>query len=335
MQGAKLLGERRAETADWPDPEPSGDEVVVEVKAAAICGSDLHGLYQRPDEHAFVPGHEGAGVVAAVDKPKRVKIGDRVSATAFHACGACDMCRSGSVAYCRDMRGIYGFTRNGVHAQRFLVPESSLLALPDSVSFEAGCLVIDPIGTPYHALRRMGTNATHTVGVFGLGPMGLGAVLVAAHLGAEVIGVDPIPFRREHAEKIGAAHTLDPAGGDVVEMIFDLTKGHGLDRALECSGRPEPLKAALDLARPFAHVSIIGENFKAEISPSEHFLRKEVTLSGSTCFPLGEFGEIVRMIERGLAPERLITHRFGVEDATEAYRVFDSGETGKVLFVAD
>ena len=192
MRGAKLLGNRCAGTADWPDPEPSGDEVVVEVRAAAICGSDLHGLYRPAGERPHVPGHEGAGVVAAVDAPRHARVGDRVCITAFDACGLCDMCRAGCVAYCRAMKGVYGFTRDGVHAERVLVAETSLLAIPETISFEQACLVIDPIGTPYHAAKRMGLNATHTVGVFGLGPMGLGAVMVAARLGAKVIGVDPI-----------------------------------------------------------------------------------------------------------------------------------------------
>jgi propanol-preferring alcohol dehydrogenase len=179
----------------------------------------------------------------------------------------------------------------------------------------------------------MGTNAAHVVGVFGLGPMGLGSVCIAAHLGARVVAVDPIPFRRDLAAKLGAVDSIDPADGDVVKQIREVTGGYGLDRALECSGRPEPLYAALDATRHFGHVSIIGENSEARISPSNHFNRKEITLSGSTCFPLGEFDAIVRLFEAGLPAADTITHRFPVDQAPEAYATFATGNTGKVIFV--
>ena len=333
MRGVKILGGCEVETRDYPDPVADGDEVVVRMEAAAICGSDLHGLYERPDEREFVPGHEGAGVVVAVDGARTLQEGDRVCTTAVWPCGVCEMCRAGYTIYCRDRRGVYGFGTDGVHAEYVRMSERSLLRLPDGVTFEQGCLILDPVGTPYHAHKRMGTNATHTVGVFGLGPMGLGAVCVAAHLGARVIGVEPIGYRRDLAERLGAAETVDPNEGDVVARIRDLTGGRGLDRALECSGKAEPLHAALDLVRPFGHVAIVGENAEATIRPSEHFCRKEITLSGSTCFPLGEFDEIVRCFEAGLPAADMITHRFTIEQADEAYRTFAGGQTGKVIFV--
>ncbi|MCY3020530.1 MAG: alcohol dehydrogenase catalytic domain-containing protein [Planctomycetota bacterium] len=332
MRAAKILDALKVETRDFPDPKPEGDDVVVRVEAAAICGSDLHALYQKPGEKKQIPGHEGAGVVVAVDKPRSLKIGDRVAVTACRSCQSCDMCRAGYTTYCRAMKGVYGFSLDGVHAEYVRIAESSLLPLPDFIPFDAGCLILDPVGTPYHALKRMAANATHLIGVFGLGPMGLGAVLIAARLGARVIGVDMIAYRRDLALKLGAWRTVNPGDGDVVQQIRDLTKGYGLDRSLECSGKAEPLHAALDLARPLGHVAIIGENEKATIRPSDHFNRKEICLSGSCCFPLGEYGEIVRLFENGLRATDMITHRFTVEQAAEAYRTFAGGNTGKVIF---
>jgi propanol-preferring alcohol dehydrogenase len=333
MRGARILDAGKVETRDYPDPAPQGEEVVVKLEAAAICGSDLHGLYQTPGEKRFIPGHEGAGVVVAVDKPRVLKVGDRVCTTAVYACGVCEMCRAGYTIYCRQAKGTYGFGLDGVHATHVRICERSLLPLPDHMTFEQGCLVLDPVGTPYHASKRIGTNATHVVGVFGLGPMGLGAVCVSAHLGARVIAVDPIAYRRDLARKLGAAEVVDPVQADVAQQIRDLTKGYGLDRAYECSGKAEPLYAALDLVRHFGHVAIIGENREAKISPSNHFCRKEITLSGSTCFPLGDYGEITRAFAAGLRAAEMITHRFSVEQAAEAYATFNTGNTGKVIFV--
>jgi len=333
MRAVRLLGSRRAEVIDRPDPVSEGDEVVVEVRAAAICGSDLHGLYRPEGARPWVPGHEAAGVVVGTAGRGRFREGDRVVLTAFKQCGACEYCRAGYAAYCRAMEGVYGFTRDGAHAQRVRVAERSLLPLPDSVPFEAACLLIDPIGTPFHAAQRVGLNGSHVVGVFGLGPMGLGAVMVARRLGAMVIGIDPVPFRRALAEKLGAERTVDPSGADAAAAVRKACPDGRLDRAFECSGSPQALWTALELVRPFGHVAIIGEQRSAAVSPSDHFNRKEITLSGSCCFPLGEYDAILRMLEGGLDPTRLVTHRFSLEEAAEAYRVFDGGMTGKVLLI--
>jgi propanol-preferring alcohol dehydrogenase len=243
------------------------------------------------------------------------------------------MCLSGNVAYCRAMRGIYGFTRDGFQAEYVRVAESAMLPLPETLTFEQGCLIPDPIGTPYHAHRRIGTDATHTVGVFGLGPMGLGAVAIAVHLGARVIGADPIACRRDLARRLGAADTINPADGSVLDQIRGCTGGWGLDRAVECSGRPDALHAALDALRPFGWIALIGESIQAVIRPSDHFIRKEITMTSAWGFPLGEYAAIVRLCEAGLKTAEIITHRYSIEQAAEAYRTFAEGNTGKVVFV--
>jgi len=333
MRGARMIDAHKVETRDYPDPQPRGEEVVIRLEAAAICGSDLHALYEKPGEKNWIPGHEGAGVVVAVDQPRLLKVGDRVCTGGGYTCGVCYMCRGGYGIYCRDSRGGYGFGLDGVHAEYARICERTLLKLPDWMTFEQGCLVLDPVGTPYHAHKRIGTNATHAVGIFGLGPMGLGTLCVARHLGARVIGVEPVAYRRELAKRLGAETVLDPADGHVVERLRDLTGGAGLDRVFECSGDGEALHFALDAVRPFGHVAIIGENNHAVIRPSDHFLRKEITLSGSTCFPLGEYDELVRAYQTGLRSAEMITHRFTIDDAPEAYRLFATRQTGKVIFV--
>ncbi len=333
MRGVKILGKRSLTVCDWPDPEPRGDEVVVKVNAASICGSDMHGIYYREEAHGVIPGHEGMGEVVAVDSPRNVRTGDRVMILALIGCGRCRWCREGDFSLCTELRSVLGFTRNGVHAEFVRVPDIALLPLPEYVSDEAAACILDPVGTSYHALKRMGANAGHRIGVFGLGPMGLGGVLVASFLGAEVIGLDPVAFRRERAERIGAAHVVDPASCDVAEALAEITGGRGLDMALECSGNGVALRQALDAVRARGYVSIIGENTEASISPSDHFNRKEITLCGSTCFPMSDYEGILAAIERGLDPGRLITHRFNLEDAADAYAAFDRGNTGKVVFV--
>jgi propanol-preferring alcohol dehydrogenase len=334
MKALKVVDRRKVAVEDVPDPRPQGNEVVVRVEAAPICGSDLHGLYQSPGAKPFVIGHEGAGVVVAVDQPAHVKVGDRVMFLPFITCGRCEWCRAGHVSYCSAKRGVYGFGLDGFQAEMVRITESCLLPLPESVSLEVGALILDPIGTPFHACRRIGANASQTVGVFGLGPMGLGAVANLAHLGARVIGVDPVAYRRELAIRLGAAQGVDPGAGNAVEQIRALTQGHGLDAAMECSGHPDALTAALDSVRPFGHVALIGESRSATISPSKHIIHKEVCLSGSCCFPLGDYAAILRALDGGLGARAggIITHRFPLEKGPEAYGLFEGGQTGKVVF---
>lgn len=331
MKAAMIVDAEKVEVQARPDPTPQDDWVVVRVDAAAICGSDLHGLYHTPGGHSWIPGHEGAGTVVAVDRPRAVKVGDRVCMTPVTPCSRCDMCLAGYTIYCTQSAGCLGFGLDGMHAEYVRISERALLPIPDDVTMEQACLLLDPVGTPYHSHRRIGTNSSHVVGVFGLGPMGLGGVLNAVDLGARVIAIDPVGYRRDLAASLGAAITLDPTTEDVPAAVRQATGGLGLDRVLECSARPEALHMALDLVRRFGHVAIIGEQPEAKIRPSDHFLRKEITLSGSTCFPLGEFGDIVRRVQRGLAPERLITHRFPFAEAAAAYATFAAGRTGKVI----
>lgn len=333
MRAARIVDSRKVVVIDVPDPKPAGTDVVVKMETAPICGSDLHGSYESPGEKEHIPGHEGAGVVVATDKPHHLKVGDRVClVSAVHPCGRCVMCRSGRSIYCLESRVFYGFGRHGVHAQYALLNEMSLQVIPDSMSFDQASLIMDPVGTSFHAYRRMRTNGSHVVGVFGLGPMGLGAVVVGAFLGARIIVVEPREYRRKLALSLGAADAIDPRAGDAKAQVMDLTGGYGLDHAVECSGTAIALEAALDLVRHFGQVSMIGENSKAEIKPSEQFLRKELTLSGSTCFPIDEFPLIASMYARGLKGAGMITHRFKVDQADEAYRLFHEGNTGKVVF---
>ncbi|HDZ20358.1 hypothetical protein LCGC14_0019440 [marine sediment metagenome] len=333
MRGVKILEGPNVAVCDWPDPSPEGDEVVVRIEAAGLCGTDLHCLYEKDWACPSIPGHEGAGTVVAVDKPRRLKEGDRVFMMAFSTCETCGPCKAGYFVYCRDANtSMHGFSRDGFQAEYVRIKENQCLLLREHVTFEHGAVLQDPIGTPFHAIKRMGVEAGHVVGVFGLGPMGLGAVMIAAQKGCRVIGVEPIAFRRDLAMTLGAADVVDPAAGDIAEQIRELTGGEGLDRVLECCGRAEVLSAALDLAKPFGHVAIIGECDEATIQPSGHFNRKEVTLSGSTVFPMGEYDEITQLFADGLPTDRFITHRFPIERAEEAYETFAAGQTGKVLF---
>lgn len=332
MIAVRSLGNRKVSVVEKETPEIGPGDVLVRVKAAAICGSDLHGIYRSSREHPFIPGHEMAGEVVEAGEGAGLRKGDRVCVPAAIGCGKCWLCRKGFTIYCGEAR-VIGFSLDGGHAEYVAVPGGHCLPLPGGVSFEAGALIADPVGALFHSYRKMGLSSLDTIAIFGLGPMGLGGTIVAKFLGATVIGVDINDYRLSFARTLGADHAVNPKRQDVKTEIMKITKGRGPDKAVDCAGSEVTLGLALDLVRKLGTVAIIGENQKATINPSDHFNRKELVLQGSTCFNLGEYADILSLIERGLEPERIITHRFPLRDAAEAYRLFDGGDTGKVVFV--
>ncbi len=330
MRAVRMLGERKVEVVDVPKPQAQGGEVVVRVRAAALCGSDLHGLYERPDPIPYTPGHETAGEVVEVDKATRVKPGDRVSVYCIIGCGRCPACLRGYPPYCQTPATI-GFGRNGADAEYVLVPEELCLPLPDGISFEVGALIGDAVGLPFHTLSRLGCKPTDTVAIFGLGPIGLAHLIMGKFFGAQVIGVEMNEYRRNLAQELGADVALDPKECDPVAEIKDLTEGLGADITINAAGVPVTAGWALDAVRTFGKVALLAEHDEATINPSAHLNRKEVWVTGGCYFMPFEYPAVIRAIQRGLPVQELVTHRFPLERAAEAFAIFAGGDTGKVL----
>ncbi len=332
MQRVSLPGNKQTVIEDVAVPDPHDDEVVIRVWASAICGSDLHALYRPTEGTPFTPGHEFAGEVVAVDRATHLHVGDRVSIHAAPGCGACRFCRMGAPIYCRDGHNTLGFSRDGGDATYALVPARACLPLPDTLSYEVGALIGDGVGTPYHALSRVrGLRGGQTVGVFGLGPVGLGATMLGAYFGATVIGIDVNTDRLALASDLGATHTINARDGNAVDALQELTQGRGLDVALECAGSAVTLGYALESIGPFGHVALVGEHQEATINPSGHFIGREITMTGSRYYHYDDYDAILHLIHDGLRPERMITHRFPLAEAAQAFSLFDAGQSAKVM----
>jgi len=338
MKGVLLPGDRRVLVEKFADPSPGVGDVVVRVKASAICRSDLSLYYGQAvvgGERAgkVITGHEPAGVVEAVGAGvAHLRPGDRVAIHLAIGCGFCRYCRAGNYHMCPRWECI-GFTVHGGNAEFLRVPERNCMRIPDNLSFPAAAVSTDAFGTLFSAARKLGLDASSTVAIFGLGPMGSAGVLAASALGARVIGVDPLPARRQFAAKLGAEHVLD-VGADAMEAIRELTAGEGADAAIDCSGNNAAQNAALDATRRFGKVAFIGESRETTIHPSEQLLRKQLTLIGSWYFSIAEYDAILRcVIERRVPLEKLITHSFALDDAPLAFRMFDARETEKAVFV--
>jgi threonine dehydrogenase-like Zn-dependent dehydrogenase len=340
MRAVLLLGDKRVKVTTMEVPALSEHQVLVESKASAICRSDMSLYYGNPivggegaGHGSIVPGHEAAGEVIAVGSAvTEVAVGDRVASYLAIGCGACEFCASGYLMLCSDWKCL-GFDVNGGDADYFILPERNCLPLPEQLSYKAGALMTDMIGSQYHVQKKLGVNGGHTVAVFGLGPMGAAAVLIGKALGARVIAIDIIDHRLDQALELGADQIINSSTVDAVERIRDLTGGRGADICIDCSGNPAGQNSALDAAAKLGSVAFVGESRATEIRPSEQIIRKLLTIVGGWYFPLGDWDAIVRLVlDRGIPVEKLISHEFSIENAEEAFGMFDRRETEKAMF---
>lgn len=346
MRGVIFKGERVLEIQDFPDPHPGPDEVVLEMKASGMCGSDLH-FYRAPagqalaafgmvgDDAGFIGGHEPCGVVvevgAAID-PSVIRIGDRMMVHHYDGCGFCDNCRTGWPQLCDRGNVIYGATAHGGHADYIKVPARTLVRLPDELSFAAGAAISCGTGTAFGALVRLNVNAKDSLAVFGQGPVGQAAVQLATAMGAEVIAVDVAAERVARAREFGAVHTINSAETDPVVAIKELTRGKGVVKALDCSGAPAARAAAVKSTAKWGSVAFVGEGSTVTLDVSPDMIRKQLTIMGSYTFSTVGQADCAKFIARqGVEVDKVFTDHWRLDDAVDAYRNFDMQTGGKAV----
>jgi threonine dehydrogenase-like Zn-dependent dehydrogenase len=313
-----------------------------------MCGSDLKFYRPAPGEaqralglgdlsEPIIAGHEPCGVVAAVGPgvpEAEARVGMRVMDHHYCGCGVCRHCKVGWSQLCGAGFVVYGVTANGAHADYMKVPARTLVPLPDELSFATGAAISCGTGTAYNALRRMNLSGRDTLAVFGQGPVGLSAVQLATAMGARVIALDIAPERRALAREMGATTEIDPAADDPVAALKELTHGEGVDLALDCSGAEAARSAAVRATRTWGTVCFVGEGGTVTIDVSRDMIRKQLTVIGSWTFSSVIQGECARFVaDRGIDVDRLFTQRWTLDQAAEAYRLFDTQTTGKGVFL--
>lgn len=351
MKGLVFVGNRKLEIQDFPDPAPGDEDVVLEIKASGMCGTDLH-LYRSPGggpaaakamgvatgEGAYIGGHEPCGVVVARGKSvndRHARIGQRVMQHHYHGCGGCPDCMSGWTQLCRGPeKVVYGYNGHGGHARYMACPAHTLIPMPDDMSFEVGAAVSCGTGTAYTALRRMAMQGGSTVAVFGQGPVGLSGTMLAHAMGMRVIGVDVADERLELATACGADATVNSARNNPVEALLALTNGRGVDYALETSGNGEARVAAVRATRTFGTMCFVGEGGTVTLEVSTDIIRRQLNMLGSWTFSKTGQDDCARFISQHKVPvDRLITHRFKLEDGPAAYQLFDQQKMGKGMIL--
>jgi len=339
MPGVFLPGERRVEIREVPIPEPGNGQVLVRMKASSICGSDLRAIY-RPKEQGTGPeayrgviaGHEPAGLIEAVGTGvKRFRPGERVLVYHIVGCGLCHECRTGWMISCTSPeRAAYGWQRDGGHAPYLLAEERTLIALPDELSYLDGSIVACGLGTAYAGFLRVGISGADRVLVAGLGPVGIGAAMLARGFGAEVVGVEATAGRREVARGLGI-EVVEAPPEDLVDALRERTDGDGFDVAIDCSGNAAARATCLAAARTWGRVAFIGEGGSVEFDVSPLLIHPQLTIVGSWVCSIGQMEDLVELLVRwGLRPDAMVTDRFDIAAAEQAYRLADGADGGKV-----
>jgi threonine dehydrogenase-like Zn-dependent dehydrogenase len=340
VKALRTSGERQVDVLNLPIPKPEPGEVVMQLRATGICGSDLH-PYRRPTplhlDPGFISGHEPCGVITEVGAGVTGwQVGDRVVPYFRRTCGACVNCRAAKRNVCSNRRASYGHQgQDGSHTEYMRVEEACLIRLPDHLSFLDGAILSCQGGTAYAPLVRMGVSGRDVLVVSGLGPVGLLSVLFGKAMGATIVGIDPSAGRRALAERIGADLTLDPAAGPVGEQL----RAHypdGATKLTETSGANSAHRVMGDLLQAHGWIALVGGGNPEFAVPMRGIGGLETTIIGSSAYDPSQFPEIAEFVRRhSIDLSAIVSHQFSLEDGPEAFRIAAEAHSGKVCFRFD
>jgi propanol-preferring alcohol dehydrogenase len=328
MKAARFYeAEKPPKVEEVPVPEIREDEALVRIRAAGLCGSDVHIVFEGITPTAFKPitlGHEPSGVVAATgSRVEGWEPGDRVSVTPFYFCGSCRNCLAGHAEVCYE-RKVVGIQAEGALDEYMAIPARNLIRLPDNVPFTVGAIITDAVATPFHALAdRAALKAGESIAIYGAGGLGLHAVQIARLCGAkQVFVVDVREEQLQRAREAGADVTLSPNDGSPVEAILEATGGMGVDVAAEFVGLKTTIAQAVESVVPGGRVVVCGLGAEPiTILPPTVFVRKQIAFLGSYGFTKRNIAELLELASAGrLQLERSITHTFPLEEVNVALK---------------
>lgn len=337
MRALVFKGPNEVRVEEMPAPEPATGEVLLEVSAAGICGTDRHIVAGELGVQAgTVPGHEIAGTIVGLGEGVTGwEPGRRVLSYGQVTCGECRPCRDGSEHRCRRPQ-VMGMSRQGGFAEKIAVPEQCLVPVPDAVSDEIAAIVPDAVATPYHALAAVGRlSPGESVVVIGAGGLGLQAVLLARMLGAgRIVVVDPSPEARRAAVAAGADDALDPGTeDDPVKALYELTGGATL--ALECVGRAESVELGMKSLVSGGRLVVVGVGHdRPRLPPLIRFVAGETSIHGSFGSTIDEIETVLAFTAQGtLDLSRSVTQRVSLEEAPSVFA--EPAVPGRTVIIAD
>lgn len=331
MKAAEITGPGRIEVREQPNPKAHEDLVVVQVLVAPLC-TEFKG--RQAGTVTDRVGHEAAGVVVDAGRSRRVVAGDRVVVMPQNACGVCWLCERGDHIHCPNQRDVLAESGSshglGTLAEYLVKPDWLLVTVPDDVSLEHAAMACCGFGPTFTAHQRLGTGALDTVVVSGSGPVGLGGGSQALVRGAQVIVVETHPYRIELARKLGATSVVDPRSADALEQVRDLTAGRGAHGGIETSGAAGAARTLAGMIRVRGGLAVVAWT-------------PEVVLPALVPAGLDVYGcwhwnhqryadDMWATIRRANhLIDTMVTHRFRLDEVSQAMDVQSTGECGKVL----
>lgn len=305
MNALLLTEYKHLELTDLPVPELAASDVLIQVAACGICGSDVHGFDGASGRRLppIVMGHEAAGIIAAVGEDvEGYAVGDRVTFDSTVYCGACEFCLRGEVNLC-DNRQVVGvscpeFKRAGAFAEYVAVPARILYRLPDALAF-AEAAMLEAVSVALHGVRVAELKGGETALVIGAGMIGLLLLQAAKVAGcAKVLVADIDATRLALATQLGADRVFLASDADLVKTILQETDGRGVDVAFEAVGRSETVSAAIDCVRKGGTVSLVGNIAREVALPLQKVVTRQIRLQGS-CSSAGEYPEAMEFVSTG------------------------------------
>ena len=327
------------EITEVKKPEPGKDEVLVKIKAAGLCHSDVSILYNKYSGRKPVPiplimGHEGAGVIAELGEGvTEYCAGDRVALEAISGCDHCSQCKSGFKNLCKDWSHI-GITSPGVFAEYIAVPAIQVHRISDTVSFTEAAL-LEPLGLVVRSLEQSKPMVGDNVAILGPGSLGMLHALAYRAAGAGkviMIGTGKDKKRLEKALEIGVEHTINIDEEDYLKEILNITGGQGADIVVETANSPKATEMAFDIAASRAKVVLFG------LYPEVRFdqvklLRKKLTVYGDVGQVSSQFMQAVRWLEAGKVDVgKIITKTFSLDEAIQAFEASRQCDLIKIVF---
>jgi alcohol dehydrogenase len=345
MKAVVFHGINDLRVEEVPKPQPKPGEAVIRITATTICGTDVHIVKgEYPVRPGLILGHEPVGIIEELGAGLGAEyaVGQRVIVGAITPCGQCFYCLNGTHSQCHGPLGgwRFGNTINGAWAEYLLVPDAraNLALVPDTLTDEQVLMLPDIASTGISGAESGNVRTGDSVAVFAQGPIGLCATLGARLRGAAlIVGIDPVPERREMARRFGASVTLNPAECDVVAELKRMTDGRGVDVAIEALGGQPTFEAALRSVRPGGILSSLGVYSGKLVAPYEAVYaglgdqRIVTTLCPGGKERMRRLMEMVATRRMDLTP--LVTHRFALDDLLEAFELF-SHQRDQVMKVA-
>lgn len=347
MDAVVLYGPNDFKVTRIPVPKPGPYEVLMRVRATAICGTDVHIIEGQtkgrwPKSYPFTQGHEWAGEVVELGEYTAGfgwKVGDRAAGTSHAGCGFCRMCTTGRYNLCENYgreeigHRQYGHYSQGSFAEYMVVNIKSLHKIPDNMTYEQGAMV-DSSSIALHSVKRGQVFPGDTVAVFGPGAMGIFVIQCAHALGAAKVIVVGSDERLQKAAGFNAI-PVDYKAGDVVKKVRDLTAGRGVDVAVDCAATAETVVQAVEVVRKGGRVAYTGIPFAPVHLPMQKIVLDEIDLYGVRA-NRGTCEEVIPLIAAGkIKVDPVITHRFPLREFARAYEVFTKRIDGALKVILE